>query len=301
MNLDYLLKHPDLFPAVIGVTQLQFEALLVLFDRGYCKCWYRKAWSIDRVRAIGAGRKSVLQTVRERLFFILFYYKTYPTFRLASVLFGVDKETIHRWKVFLEEVLWMTLGYQLSLPKKKVRTMSGMIEICPDLQDFLVDATERPIQRPKDNQEFFYSGKKKRHTIKNQIMINPYTKKILAISKTVEGKRHDKQLCADDGIVLRAPPGATGGGDSGYEGTRELNPLIRIVLPFKKPKKRELTPAQKDTNRVFSSVRVRVEHVIGALKKFDVLAERYRGRDPINDPSFKNITALYNFTKSTTL
>jgi len=120
MNLDYLLKHPDLFPAVIGVTQLQFEALLVLFDRGYCKCWYRKAWSIDRVRAIGAGRKSVLQTVSERLFFILFYYKTYPTFRLASVLFGVDKETIHRWKVFLEEVLWMTLGYQLSLPKKKM-------------------------------------------------------------------------------------------------------------------------------------------------------------------------------------
>ncbi|HLC95174.1 MAG TPA: transposase family protein [Patescibacteria group bacterium] len=300
MNLQYLLKHPSLFPAVIGITQLQFDSLVVVFERAYFKCWYRKAWSIDRVRAVGGGRKTVLKTIREKLFFILFYYKTYPTFRLASVLFAVDKETTHRWKVFLEKVLWMTLGHQLVLPRKKVRTMAGMLEICPDLQDFLVDATERSIQRPQENQEFYYSGKKKRHTVKNQLLIHPSTKKILAISKTVEGKRHDKQLCDDDGMILRAPPGAMGGGDSGYEGIRELNPLIKIVLPFKKPRKKELTAAQKETNQVFSSVRVRVEHVIGALKKFDVLAERYRGRDPIGDCAFKNIAALYNFTRFTT-
>lgn len=297
MNLNYLLKHPDLFPAVIGLTQVQFEALLVLFERAYLKCWYQKAWSMSRLRAVGGGRKPKLVTTRERLFFILFYYKTYPTFRLASVLFCVDKETTHRWKVFLEEVLWMALGHQLSLPKKKIKTMAGMIEVCPDLQEFLMDATERPIQRPQDNQEFFYSGKKKRHTIKNQLLVSPHTKKILAISKTVEGKRHDKQLCDDDGMILRAPPGATGGGDCGYIGIHELNPLIKIVLPFKKLRKKELTTAQRETNRVFSSVRVRVEHVIGALKKFDVLAERYRGRNPIQDPSFKNIAALYNFTR----
>lgn len=300
MNLDYLLKHPDLFPAVIGITQIKFEELLVLFDRGYCKCWYRKAWSIDRVRAVGGGAKSKLQTIREKLFFILFYYKTYPTFRLASVIFSVDKETIHRWKVFLEVVLWMTLGHQLNLPTKKVRTMTGMLEICPDLQEFIIDATERSIQRPQENQEFYYSGKRKKHTIKNQVLIQPHTKKILALSKTVEGKRHDKQLCADDGIVLRAPPGATGGGDCGYEGIRELNPLIHIVLPFKKPKHKELTPAQKETNRVIASIRVRVEHVIGALKHFDILAERYRNRLTTADLPFRNIAALYNFTRQVT-
>lgn len=300
MNLNYLLKHHDLFPAVIGVTHQQFESLVKPFERAYYKCWYQKAWSINRLRAVGGGSKPKLTTTRERLFFILFYYKTYPTFRLASAIFGVDKETTHRWKVFLEEVLWMTLGHQLALPKKKIKTIAGMFEICPDLQEFLVDATERSTQRPKHNQEFYYSGKKKRHTIKNQLLVSPRTKKILAISQTVEGKRHDKQLCDDDGIILRAPPGATGGGDSGYIGTHELNLLIKMVVPFKKPKKGKLTAAQKETNRVFSSVRVRVEHVIGALKKFDVLAERYRGRNPIQDPSFRNIAALYNFTKSIT-
>jgi hypothetical protein len=300
MNPAYLLKHPDLFPAVIGVTQVQFKQLLPGFERAYFKCWYRKAWLHNRVREIGGGRKSKLKTIEEKLFFILFYYKTYPTFRLASALFAVDKETIHRWKVFLEEVLWMALGYQLALPRKKIRTIAGMIEVCPDLTEFIVDATERSIQRPKENQEFYYSGKKKKHTIKNQLLVNPHTKRIIAISKTVEGKRHDKQLCEDDGLILRAPPGATGGGDSGYEGARELNPQIKFVLPFKKPRGKELTESQKETNRAFSSVRVRVEHVIGALKHFDILAERYRGRSPIEDCSLKNIAALYNFMRPVT-
>src|SRR3989338_7533644 len=123
MNLPYLLKHSDLFPAVIGITYEQFRKLLPLFDQKYRQCRYHKMWRPNRLRAVGAGRKPVLRTTPERLLFILFYYKTYPTFRLAQMLFGVDKETIHRWRVFLEEVLWLTLGYQLTLPKRKVRTV----------------------------------------------------------------------------------------------------------------------------------------------------------------------------------
>jgi len=302
MNLDYLLKHPDLFPAAIGMTQAQFNLLVPLFKRAYVKCWYQKAWSFNRVRSVGGGRKPVLRYTRERLFFILFYYKTYPTFRLASILFGVDKETTHRWKVFLEQVLWMTLGHQLTLPKQKVRTLTGMMEVFPDLQEFIIDATERRIQRSQDQttQEFYYSGKKKCHTVKNQLIIHPRTKRILAVSRTVEGKRHDKQLCEDDGLLLRAPPGAIGSGDLGYAGIKELNPIIKVALPFKKPRKSELTVNQKETNRCISSVRVRVEHVIGALKRFDILSERYRGRITTADLPMRNIAALYNFTRPTT-
>lgn len=296
MNLPYLLKHSDLFPAVVGITYEQFGKLLPLFDRRYHQCRYHKMWRSSRLRAMGAGRKPVLQTSSERLFFILFYYKTYPTFRLAQVLFGVDKETIHRWRVFLEEVLWLTLGYQLTLPKRKVRTVTGMLEICPDLAEFIVDATERTIQRPTRYQEFYYSGKKKRHTVKNQFLIHPHTKRILAVSKTVEGKRHDKQLCEDDGLILRAPPEAICLADLGYLGLRDVNPNLRTVVPYKKPYRAELTRGQKETNRAISSVRVRVEHVIGALKHFDILSGRYRGRLSSADLPIRNIAALYNFT-----
>lgn len=245
---------------------------------------------------MGAGRRAVLRSSAERLFFILFYYKTYPTFRLAQALFEVDKETIHRWKIFLEEALWLTLGHELSLPKRKIRTMAEVLEVCPDLSEFIVDATERAIQRPKKNQEFYYSGKKKKHTVKNQILIQPYTKRILAVSKTVEGKRHDKQLCEDDGLVLRAPPGAKGLADLGYVGLQESCSHFKIILPIKKPYKKELPEMDKLTNQTISSVRVRVEHVIGALKRFDILSERFRGRLPSADLPFRNIAALYNFT-----
>jgi len=297
MNLPYLLKHSDLFPAVVGMTYEQFSKLLPLFDQKYHQCQYHRLWRQDRSRASGAGRKPILQTSSERLFFILFYYKTYPTFRLAQVLLGVDKETIHRWRVFLEGVLWLALGYQLNLPKRKVHTVLGMLEICPDLSEFIVDATERTIQRPSRNQEFYYSGKKKKHTVKNQILIHPHTKRVLAVSKTVEGKRHDKQLCEDDGTILRAPPGATGLGDLAYQGLGATNSHIKVVLPYKKPYGKELTDGQKKTNRVVSSVRVRVEHVIGALKRFDILSERYRGRLSGIDLPLRNIAALYNFTR----
>jgi hypothetical protein len=231
----------------------------------------------------------------EKLMFILFYYKTYPTFRLAQVVFGVDKETIHRWKVFLEEVLWLTLGHQLTLPKKKVRTVAGMLEVCPDLAEFIIDATERTIQRPAKNQEFYYSGKKKRHTVKNQILIHPHTQKILAVSKTVEGKRHDKQLCEDDGVILRAPPGTNGLADLGYQGLDDISPHVKIILPCKKPYGSVLTPGQKKTNQTISSIRVRVEHVIAALKRFNVLSQKYRGRLLSADLPIRNIAALYNF------
>ncbi len=302
MNLTYFLKHPELYPAAIGISQTQFEQLVPDFEKAFTKCWYRKAWSYQRQRGVGGGRKTLLKHTRQRLFFILFYYKTYPTFRLASILFGVDKETIHRWKVFLEQVLWMAIGGQLSLPKKKIKTLTGFMEIFPDLNEFIVDATERRVLRSKDQstQEFYYSGKKKCHTIKNQVIIHPRTKRILAVSKTVEGKRHDKQLCEDDGVILRAPPGAVGSGDLGYIGVCELNPLIKVALPLKKPRSRELNPEEKETNRVISSVRVRVEHVIGALKFFDILSERYRGKISTADLPLRNIAALYNYTRSAT-
>jgi len=134
MNLLYLLKHSDLFPAVVGMSSENFNKLLPLFDKRYRQSQYHKLWRWDR----------------ERLLFILFYYKAYPTFRLAQIIFEVDKETIHRWKVFLEEVFWLTLGYELNLPKRKIRTMAGMLEICPDLSEFIIDATERSVQRPKN-------------------------------------------------------------------------------------------------------------------------------------------------------
>jgi hypothetical protein len=74
-------------------------------------------------------------------------------------------------------------------------------------QVFFQDGTERPIQRPQDpeDQEKSYSGKKNRHTVKNTVLVNAQAK-ILLLTQTCEGKKHDKKIA--DETQLRLPTGS---------------------------------------------------------------------------------------------
>ena len=193
INHQYLLRNPQLFPAAIGITKNQFDKLLKKFEIEEKRLWWQKAYSFKRIRKVGGGRKAKIKTASEKLFFILFYYKHYPTFQLMEVLFHLDTANVYRLIRYLEQALWISLGYELKLPKKKIRVLNKLLEIYPDFKNCIVDATERRINRPKYNQEFYYSGKKKYHTVKNQVITDPNTTRILHVSSTVEGKRHDKR------------------------------------------------------------------------------------------------------------
>lgn len=159
----------------------------------------------------------------------------------------------------------------------------------------LTDATEQPINRPKYNQQFFYSGKKRRHTIKRQVLVTP-AKKLIGISFAVEGKRHDKQLERDTKYLAHAPPKSRRLVDTAYkdETTDDLWDITTIT-PYKKHNGGDLTEGQKIFNTNLSSVRVRVEHVIGHLKFNKIFSDkvRYRKMDP---NQISNIVGgLYNF------
>lgn len=285
---------------MIGISHPQFEVLLPKFAQTLRQAEHHRDWSRTRERAPGGGRKPTLKTDRQKLFFILFYYKTYPTFRYAQTLFWFDKRNIQLWVRFLEGVLSAALGYQLHLPEVRVKHLDHWLTLCPALKEFLVDATERTIQRPKDpaQQEYYYSGKKKRHTVKNQLLVHPRTKRILAVSDTVEGKRHDKKLLEDDPVYVRIPPGSTGMGDSAYQGVTEEHPFLNLVVPKKKPPGGALRPGEKTINTTISSVRVLVEHPIAWLKHFNVLSQRFRNRLRHVDQPIKTIACLYNFTRT---
>jgi hypothetical protein len=302
--ITYLLKHPEIFQYAIGITFAQFEELLPKFQRSLRQAEKRRAYAKPRLRDIGGGRKATLKNDFEKLFFILFYYKVYPTFRFAQALFGFDKRNIQLWVQFLTPVLSESVDYELVLRKRFSRTNSyeAWIEEYPELKEFLVDATERMIQRPKDNktQEFYYSGKKKRHTVKNQLIVNPHTKRILAVSDSVEGKRADKKLFEDDPISLMFPKASVGMGDKAYQKAQEIHPYLKMIIPRKKPPGKELTEEEKANNKAISSIRVRVEHPISYLKHFNILSQTFRGRiqnQQSVDMPIKTIAALYNFTR----
>lgn len=297
MIYEYLLKHRELFQYAIGITAAQFYTLLPKFSAALRKAEHKKAWQRKRRREPGGGRKATLKSDAEKLLFILWYYKIYPTFRFAQVEFQFDKRNIQLWVWFLEAALFEALGYELALPKRKIRNHGEWLEVCPELSDFLVDATERQIQRPKDTkqQKHYYSGKKKHHTVKNQLFVSPITKKILAVSQTVEGKRHDKKLFLEDSTYTSIPPDAKGKADKAYIGID--HPFLTWTIPKKKPRGGDLSEEEVETNRKISSGRIYVEHPNAYMKHFNILAHRFRSRPEKADLPFRTIAAIYNFTR----
>ena len=68
----------------------------------------------------------------------------------------------------------------------------------------MMEDPERPMQRPKDPeaQKAYYSGKKKQHTVKNNLMINAESKVVL-LTPSCEGRIHDKRIAE---IIGYSPP-----------------------------------------------------------------------------------------------
>ncbi len=300
--MNKLLPKPHIFPCVLGITHKQFLRLLPEFSK-QLRIYERVRYvsELERKRPYGAGRRATLSTDEEKLFFILFYYKTYPTLYLAEYLFGIDHTNVVRWKGFLEVVLQRTVNYQLALPSMSMRmkTIDQLIDVCPQIVECIVDATERPIRRPKNprDETKYFSGKKKDHTVKNQILINPRSNRILHISRTCEGKKHDKRVFEEEDIWLKAPPGTEILGDGGYTGIDKLSPYIKLIQPFKRFTGCKLTESQKLTNKTLSSIRSKVENVFAYMKHFNILRHDFRNNLRRVHIPFETIACIYNFTR----
>jgi len=134
----------------------------------------------------------------------------------------------------------------------------------------LADVTEQPTQRPIRKQKESYSGKKKRHTIKTEIVIQEDSK-ILSVSKSHKGETHDFKIRKGEKLLAM---GRVKVADSGYQGWQKLQ--SNVMIPHKKTKKRPLTKQEREYNRELSSFRVRIEHKIREIKTFKIMSETYR-------------------------
>jgi hypothetical protein len=197
-------------------------------------------------------------------------------------------EWIHR----LAPILNRALGYECQLPARKTRDISQVLAACPGLE-FIIDGSERPIRRPKDpdKQRRHYSGKKKRHTVKNNIISDKRTGKIKALSPTCEGKTHDKKLADEHAITF--PQGSKLWKDSGFQGYEP--PHIQTFQPKKKPKRGQLTPEEKAHNAAISSQRIGVEHSIGGVKVYHIVHDVFRNmRAGFDDLVMETACGLHN-------
>lgn len=146
------------------------------------------------------------------------------------------------------------------------------------------------MRAPEKKQKHFYSGKKKRHTLKRQLIIDKSGRGIICTDGS-EGKRNDFKLLKDSKV--RFKKGTWVLGDSGYQGIEELHE--NSLIPKKKSKHNPLSATQKRYNTMLSSERVPVENVIAWLKRFRILSERYRNRRRRFGLRFNLIAGLYNY------
>lgn len=122
------------------------------------------------------------------------------------------------------------------------------------------------------------------------MIVNNHTAAIICTSFT-NGKRHDFRLFKDSGVHIN--PRIKAITDTGYLGLQKIH--LNTFMPKKKSKKYPLTQIDKCKNQEISKERVLNENVIGKVKRFKIVADRYRNRRKRFGLRFNLIAGIYNF------
>lgn len=280
MNIEKILKKERLTRALTGFTPSEFINLLPIFEQ----VWYQAKMDAylknpKRKRQPGGGSKGFLPTIEEKFFFILFYYKCYPTYDVLSLFYDCNRANGYRRKEALVSILEATLGRKLVLPKRQIQSIEEFLTTFPEVKEVFIDGTERPIQRPKDSkkQKDNYSGKKKRHTRKN-LIITDKKKRIGFLSKTEGGSKHDFNILKEQALPDHIPKKIKKHLDRGFQGFEKQYPGHYLSMPQRKPRTKELSPSIKKQNKRKSGLRIIVEHAVWGIKRFRIIADVFRNK-----------------------
>ena len=219
--------------AVTGVDRQEFNIILSVFEKVLHEFFKNR----PRERAVGAGRKGVLETCADKLIFILLYVKAYPTCDVASFIFGAHRTRCCQWVLQLLPLLEKALGRVTVLPKRRITTVEEFLAAFPEVKDLFIDGTERPVRRSKTyyKQTRNYSGKKNRHTRKN-IVVCDEKSRILLVSPTDGGRCHDLTSFKKWAISTHIPKEVGIWVDKGFTGLRAACDN-KVMMPHKKPPK----------------------------------------------------------------
>jgi hypothetical protein len=292
LNYSELCKDWRKFVAMTGYTLEEFQALQPHF-RVQFECHmttHRLDGKPRGRRAYRSYRNSPLPTIEDKLLFILVYLKHGTTQEMHATLFGMHQPDANVWIHLLHPILNQTLAVLGELPARDAEVLNLEEE---QVRIFFHDGTERPIPRPTDQdaQKMYYSGKKKQHTVKNILLTGPLGR-ISFLSRTCEGKKHDKK--AADEADYDLPEGSSLLQDIGFQGFTIDG--VTIIQPKKKPRGKELTAEEKENNRLISSVRIRIEHAIGGVKRYRIVKDKIRAwKNGFRDKVMETCCGLHNF------
>src|SRR4051794_31263115 len=197
LSYDRLSRKPILFKSFTGLTVQEFDNI---YDKEITKRYHdyelqRLSKRKNRTRSIGAERSFKLD-VKDRFLMLLVYYHLYITYTLAGFLFDLDQSNICRNIQKIESLIRKCIPLPQKIYKitKRLKTPEEVEKYFPCFLAF-IDSTERQIPRPKNKRRrtVYYSGKKKKHTVKTQLMVNNRGFIIHKLGHK-KGRRHDYDI-----------------------------------------------------------------------------------------------------------
>ena len=177
LSYDKLSIKPRIFKSFTGITVQEFDNIYKKeISKRYGKHEIKRLSNRkDREREIGAGRHFKLDT-RDRFLMLLVYYCLYITYTLTDFLFDLEQSNVCKDIQKIESLIrqCVPILQKIYNVTKRLKTPEEVEQYFPGFIAF-TDSTEQQIQsRPVDKRrrKMYCSGKKKRHAVKNQLVVN---------------------------------------------------------------------------------------------------------------------------------
>lgn len=300
-----LLRYPSAFTSLTGLRPLEFDALFGDFEpvyrqRVFSSQFTKRDHQPRKRPVVGSGHPYRL-SIRDRLILTLMWLRIYPTYEVLGFFFSLNKTNVEdNLKDVLAtlDIIGQVSTKRPDRSRAKLHSVEAVIEAFPDVR-LIIDAKEQPIQRPKsdkenDQQKPYYSGKKKTHTLKVQVGVDPIGM-IESVSESVPGgANHDITLLRTSHLLDQLAQDEAAMMDKGYDGITKDYPDKKLYLPFKARRNHPLTKEQKAENRIHSRCRVVVEHVNAQLNRFQVLAQVWRHDRNDHNQTVRVVAGLVN-------
>ena len=297
MKYSYLSDYPTVFLKMTGLMISEFDGLLSdvmpIYEQG--EIARLEQGRPQRQRAIGGGQSPELEG-RAQILLRVIWLRQYPTQDVLGYFFGVSQPTVSRYIERVLPVLEQAGQDGMRLPdpgRKRRRHLDALLRDTPGLI-VVVDSFEQKVQRPKDatTRDEYYSGKKKTHTLKSQVVVDEDTGEIVEVAESVVGPQADLKLLQQSGLLARLPDGVGAGGDLAYVGIAKLHPLG--VSPRRKPRGKPRPAEDAAYNTAFSRRRIVVEHSIGRLRRYQSLTQPDRNHRQHHTARVRAVAGLAN-------
>ena len=294
-RLDRLRQHPAVFRSLTGVPTGVFDNLAADVVPALDEAEFARRDRPDRDRVVGAGHPFALGPA-DQLLLAVVWLRVYPTHAVLAYLFGVSESAARRTLGRVLPVLAAAGKDTMRMPdpgKHARRNLPALLKDTPGLA-VLVDTFEQPTNRPTRRQRAYYSGKKKRHTLKSQVGVDEETGRVVHVPPSVPGPTADLKVLKRSRLLGCVPKGVGVIGDKGYIGAAGLRPGVVCATPRRKPRGKPCPPEDRRYNRAVSRRRIGVEHTIRRLRVFQALTQVNRHGRKKHEHRVRAVAGLVN-------